>query len=300
MKHLTTKFIKKEIEKLGGMVSKKWRYINAKTKINIICKHNHHCQMTWDNIKHNHWCPYCAKNIIDEKYIKNFIKEKGGSLPPKWKYKNAHTHIQITCKKCKNKWNVTWNNIQRGCWCRKCATEINSSKQRKNKKEIQLFVEKNNGILPLKWNYKNARTPIHIICKKCKYVRITNWNSIREGNGCPICSANKTENEVRKKLEKILKCKLPKRKPKWLRYTTITNTMELDGYNEKLKIAFEYQGNQHHNKNHYFNSFSTNLFDYQKKRDKKKKELCIKNGVKLLIINEGDPLNYKYLKGLLK
>jgi phage-related protein len=298
MKKLTSDFVKKEIETRGGVVSETWKYKNAKTPIDIICNKNHPCKMTWDNIKHNHWCPHCAKNIIDESYIKDFIIKKGGILPDNWKYKNSRTHIQIICKKCNSKFNITWNNIQRGCWCRKCATEKNKAKQRKSKNEIQLFIEKNGGVLPVKWNYENARAPLHVICKKCNYIRITSWNSIRNGYGCPTCSAHKTENSVRKKLETILKIKLPKSKPTWLRYTEVTNNMELDGYNEKYKIAFEYQGRQHYDKTHYFNSFSENQFTYQLNRDKKKRELCEKMGVKLIIINEGDPVDYKYLKGL--
>lgn len=78
-----------------------------------------------------------------------------------------------------------------------------------------------------------------------------NWNStphnVLRGTWCPICSEYESLSEriCRIFFEKIFKAKFPKTKPKWLRNSK-GNLMELDGYNEKLKIAFEYQGRQHY------------------------------------------------------
>ena len=60
--------------------------------------------------------------------------------------------------------------------------------------------------------------------------------------------------------------------------------MELDGYNKKLKIAFEHQGEQHYEPN-FFNETKGNL-KQRKKDDFSKKLKCRHNGVALMIVPE--------------
>jgi hypothetical protein len=59
--------------------------------------------------------------------------------------------------------------------------------------------------------------------------------------------------------------------------------MELDGYNEELKIAFEYQGLQHTEYIPFFHG-SIEAFESQKTRDRIKRTLCKKNRVRLMIV----------------
>jgi hypothetical protein len=80
-------------------------------------------------------------------------------------------------------------------------------------------------------------------------------------------------------LEHLLRIKLPSC------YIKEMNGLQLDGYNEKSKIAFEYQGYQHFtDHSHFYNS--KNRFEDQLKRDQKKKILCKKNGITLIQIFE--------------
>lgn len=101
---------------------------------------------------------------------------------------------------------------------------------------------------------------------------------------CTNCSGKfNTENYVRDILSDIHG--KPFTKTRSLRWLNDDGTLlELDGYNEELKIAFEYQGEQHYKLTHYNGYNSVTLLDIQRK-DALKIELCKKNGVKLIIVS---------------
>ncbi len=60
------------------------------------------------------------------------------------------------------------------------------------------------------------------------------------GTGCPYCSRFKTENKCRIILEDIFDKPFPKNRK------ALNCRLELDGYCEELKLAFEYNGIQHY------------------------------------------------------
>lgn len=59
--------------------------------------------------------------------------------------------------------------------------------------------------------------------------------------------------------------------------------LELDGYCEELKLAFEYQELQHFENMEYFHR-NEDSFQKQQERDKKKIKLCEDNGITLVEI----------------
>lgn len=89
------------------------------------------------------------------------------------------------------------------------------------------------------------------------------------------------EESVRKSFEYFFESSFSSQRTKWLKLQN-GYYLELDGYNELLKIAFEVNGSQHYVKNKLFHSFSQ--FKKLKRYDKLKKKLCIKNNVNLIII----------------
>jgi hypothetical protein len=66
-------------------------------------------------------------------------------------------------------------------------------------------------------------------------------------------------------------------KPPWL------NGLELDGYNDDLKLAFEYQGKQHYEWVPYFHK-EEKQFDDQQERDQRKYAACSARDVCLIVI----------------
>jgi hypothetical protein len=104
--------------------------------------------------------------------------------------------------------------------------------------------------------------------------------------GCTNCSGKfDTENYIRDILSDIHGKPFTKtRSLRWLNDDITGNLMELDGYNEELQIAFEYQGEQHYKLTYYNQHDSVKLLDIQRK-DALKKKLCNENRVKLIIVS---------------
>lgn len=69
---------------------------------------------------------------------------------------------------------------------------------------------------------------------------------LQRGQWCPICSkGSKSEEIARTVFQTLFAVEFRKQRPKWLRYPLTGRLLELDGYNEELQLAFEYQGAQH-------------------------------------------------------
>ena len=102
---------------------------------------------------------------------------------------------------------------------------------------------------------------------------------IQNGQWCPECSGYISERYCRAWFESIFSEKFPRKKPKWL-INSRGNLMELDGYNEKLRLAFEYQGEQHYKEHHFFHKRSS--LEQRILDDVLKKELCKRHEIILI------------------
>jgi hypothetical protein len=60
--------------------------------------------------------------------------------------------------------------------------------------------------------------------------------------------------------------------------------MELDGYNEDLKIAFEYNGVQHYKLDRFLNKTDNVKLNNTKIKDKLKLKICKSRGINLIVI----------------
>jgi len=89
------------------------------------------------------------------------------------------------------------------------------------------------------------------------------------------------ERICRKYFEEIFEQKFPKIRPKWLKSDKYP--LELDGYCENLKLAFEYQGIQHYESGH-FNDSKDDL-NKRNKIDDLKIEICKNNNISLIQIS---------------
>jgi hypothetical protein len=96
-------------------------------------------------------------------------------------------------------------------------------------------------------------------------------------------STSTKEEYCRKIFEKIYGVAFPSVRPDFLHNPETSKNLELDGYNEKLRIAFEYNGKQHYE---YPNEFhrTEQEFIQQVRRDIFKKEVCKKMGIRLISI----------------
>jgi hypothetical protein len=106
---------------------------------------------------------------------------------------------------------------------------------------------------------------------------------------------SRKEKETCLALEKIFNKPFKKKRPNWLVNPETGRRLEIDCYNEELKIGAEFNGIQHY-KWPNFTGQSYESFLAQQRRDNYKKLLCLKKGVKLIIvpykIKEGDIENF--------
>lgn len=84
-------------------------------------------------------------------------------------------------------------------------------------------------------------------------------------------------------LERMFGVPFTNQRPDWLRNPETGRNLELDCYNEELKIAVEYNGAQHYQWPN-FTGQSKAEFESQLRRDAFKSKMCEKRGVYLLIV----------------
>lgn len=148
----------------------------------------------------------------------------------------------------------------------------------------------------MRYSIEQVRDWISARGGKCHSLQITNskskvavecadghkWSvmasNLRKGTWCPVCAKSRwyTEAKCRYIIEKLTgKTFSTTRK--------VLSGLELDGYNDVLKIAFEYQGKQHYefvpNVNHSFDKFVA-----LRAHDREKVERCRQKRIKLIII----------------
>jgi hypothetical protein len=256
--------------KEGKCLSEK--YVNSYTKLTWQCKKGHKWNAVPYAIKRGEWCPTCSHiSNITAVDMHEIAKRRGGKCLSNH-YKGNHTKLLWECDKG-HTWEATPGSIKSGSWCPHCAGTAKLTI-----KWAQKLAERRGGKC-LSKKYINIDTILKWQCD-----RGHTWHArpinIRLGTWCPLCSPSLGERLCREYLEIIFKKKFPKTKPNWL-LNNSGNKMELDGYCEELKLAFEYHGHQH-----YFNT--TRIKNYnlkqRKKDDRLKEELCKKNGLRLLII----------------
>lgn len=94
---------------------------------------------------------------------------------------------------------------------------------------------------------------------------------------------SKGEKAMKNALEKIYGFPFTKIRPLFLKNEETGRNLEIDAYNDRLKIGAEYNGKQHYT---YTPGWHATYEDFAKmqKRDELKRELCRKNGIVLIEI----------------
>jgi hypothetical protein len=102
-----------------------------------------------------------------------------------------------------------------------------------------------------------------------------------------MCSRG--EAACRRVLERHYGKLFPNVRPAWLINPETGRRLELDCYNEELKLAVEYNGIQHYVWPNFTNQ-SRSTFISQLRRDRLKRDLCVVHGVDLLVVPYTVPL----------
>jgi len=92
------------------------------------------------------------------------------------------------------------------------------------------------------------------------------------------------EQRCKEFLEFLFKKPFEKARPPFLVNPVTNQALELDCFNEELKLAVEYNGKQHYEYNKMMHQNSRHSFQNQQYRDLMKKDMCDKNGIRLIIV----------------
>jgi hypothetical protein len=250
-------------------------YADSRSKLLWECAEGHQWTATPNNVQQGGWCADCAglrKLTIDQ--MQQLAATKGGECLS-GTYIDNRTPLLWECREG-HRWKATPSNIKRGKWCPVCAGHSKPSMDR-----IKDLARERGGKC-LSQAYRNALSPMNWECIEGHQWK-ARWNDIQQGQWCPICSAGLGERICREFFSQLLGESFPKARPEWL-VNKAGNQMELDGYSETLRIAFEHQGEQHYSTNVHF-LYNTE-FDLSRRQedDALKSELCAQRGITLVAV----------------
>lgn len=267
------------------------KYINSKTKIEIRCiKHNNiFHQLSYNHFKKGFACKDCLiehKRSLFSYDTDTFVEKSISLFGNKYDYSsvvyvNQKTEVKIRCKKHDFVFKKLPILFLKGSGCVKCSKEnIISKRSDETLLKIRRHVKKLGGKCLSKEYFANDKNLLF----ECKYGHKfkESWSDVKNSlRWCPKCSKNRLigESIARQIMEHSLQLEFPSV------YLKEMEGLQLDGYNDEHKIAFEYQGYQHYTQSSHFHQ-SDNEYDSQVDRDKEKKRLCDKNGIKLIEIFE--------------
>lgn len=226
------------------------------------------------------------KHSIEE--MKQIARNRNGKCLS-GKYENAKTKLKWQCNECGYLWQSQPHSIISGSWCPRCANQKRGDQYRFSLKEPQKAAKEKGGQC-LSKKYINIKSPLKWKCSS-GHIWSTPFSIIRRGHWCPRCTKNTTEEKCRFIIENITEHKFDPSK--------IGTSTAFDGYCEDLKIAFEYQGEQHYYNVPYFHKLIS--LPERKKYDKKKASFCKQKGIHLIIVpywesHKGDKHLIQYIK----
>ena len=262
----------------------KVNYINAKTKVTIVCREHGDFQQTPSNHLCNYNCQKCAKNFQLD--TASFIEKAKGIHNDKYDYSkvnyiNADTQITIICKEHGEFTQIPDFHINRKCGCPKCSNNV--------KLDISEFIEKAEKIHGNKYDYSkvdyiNNYTHIIIICKKhCEFSQKPFIHLLK--HGCPSC-VNKTEYKFYEKIKEFYPTIKRQYKVEWCKNKLC---LPFDFAIEELKIIIELDGEQHFTQVSNWTSPETQI-----EKDKFKTDCANQNGFSVIRLLQDDVSKDKF------
>jgi hypothetical protein len=257
-------------------------YFGASKRLWFRCANGHEWETQPSNIRNGgNWCPYCAGKVPHTLEMMKQLAASHGGRCLSSEYKHAHSKLWWCCSRG-HEWEATASSVRNhGTWCPICCYDKVASDQSLGLEEMRALARERGGEC-LSTEYPRGRKKrIRWRCGEGH-----EWESApaavkHSGQWCPTCSSGLGERFCRGMFEAVFGEAFPKARPDWLRNSR-GNRMELDGYCQKLRLAFEYHGIQHYKTTTFFDQKSP--LQKRIQDDAKKRHLCQKNGVALFEI----------------
>lgn len=256
-------------------------YENNRSKLKCKCKRCARVWIsTWLSLQSGRECPSCGhsvavkQRVLSKSEATRKLQQRQPTVEMVGTFVGTNETVMCKCTKCNTLWRPVFANVYRS-GCTKCNA-INRMQTKKLELEKKIH-----GRAELVGEYAGSQHPTLFKCSKCAQIWKTTPETISRA-GCPFCSSKIRETLVRKIMQKHTGVCLPPARPTevpWLRGLT------LDGYNEKHKIAFEYQGHQHYQLVNFGGAQDTKARLHKRKlNDARKRIQCWRHGVKLIRI----------------
>lgn len=288
-KTTTAEFILKSRKLYGDDLDySQTNYIDGHHPVTLRCK-KHSSEWSQSPSKHLHRSNGCPKCTLESTRLKNAKKFQlkldelyDSSIKFKLsEYQGQKLSLDFYCSNHKGYFTKLPGSMINGLGCGECINEdVVNLRSKKTIKSINKYVSELNGKL-LSTEYINNLNNLDFRCNEGHEFQ-ESWSDVQfKMRWCPKCSKNKNIGEelTRQMLEHALQMPMPTRHIKELK------GLELDGYNDEKRIAFEYQGFQHSQKTAFFHS-SDSEFESQLERDKLKREICLENNICLLEVEQ--------------
>ena len=240
-------------------------------------------------------CPKCVgkhqMNLDEFKETANIVHHNKYDYSLITEYNGTYTKVPICCHQKDDfgrEHGVFWQTPKHhlnGFGCKKCSS---------NYMDLDLFIKRSNNVHRGKYiydnikEYKSNNLKVPIICPEHGEFWQTPMCHL-SGQGCPYCKESHLERKVNNMLkDNNIEFERQKRF-NWLINDKTKYTLPLDFYLPDYNIAIECQGEQHFKPVNFGGNTEEEAFQQFRiiqDRDKKKKELCKSNNVKLLYYSD--------------
>lgn len=254
------------------------RYENAKSPLAVECEGGHPFRTNYDRLQQGKWCRICRSLHRPARYahsianMRALARKRGGACQSQ-EYRGLRVPLTWKCKSHGTFKAAPGNVIFGKTWCPTCGLKKRSRSRRRPLTDVKRFVASMRGTIlsGLSGFTSGRRSRLKIRCAR-GHIWSPTVDSLRNAKSwCGRCrNPRRGEQIARAIFEQTFGYKFSCCRPDFLARRG-RRGLELDGYCEELRLAFEYQGPRH-------------AFPVQKVRDARKRSLCKKHGVRLLEI----------------
>lgn len=279
----------------------KVEYINAQTKICIICpEHGEFWQKANNHLK-GAGCPKChnkysgSRNgkMLPDVFIEKAKNVHGSKYDySKTEYVDSLKKVCIICPEHGEFWQKPGSHLN-GNGCPKCSIEKTHLKQKLSKED---FIKKSKETHGDKYDYSkveyiDSKTKVCIICPEHSEFWQAPSNHIN-GQGCPICSESHLERDTAKQLKNANIMYEREKNWKWLKNI---KPLHVDFYLPFYNIVIECQGKQHFEGCSFGSKNISNdkAYKYVKLIDNIKHKLCEEHNIPIEYINYNDNVEFR-------